>query len=178
MKPIQQQSFNQERRARYKQLAAEPDKEHRNAELVTALGTESERTEVVKDVVLEVRGDHEADYKFKKKAKRITISPMKVSAAPGSGNESRAAKRARLKAGKFKLVSDESHPTGPCGNVGCVRCNGDELSRAAKAKRLAMHYRRSPKYGLKRKRERKHHHQAQAAAYHRAVAEEVGDGQG
>lgn len=164
MKAVNQQSRNEERRARYKQLAAEGDKDQRNAELVAALGTETERTTVDESTVL-VEVESSDDYvhssaktdtwNIHKKVKRTTVAPMKVSSAPGSGNESRAAKRARLKASKFKLVADEKHPNGPCGNVGCIDCNGTEEQRRARAIRLKDHKHRSPEYRAFIKRELK-----------------------
>ena len=36
--------------------------------------------------------------------------------------EGRAAKRARLKANRVKLVNPFDHPYGPCGNIGCKKC--------------------------------------------------------
>lgn len=117
MKKVIKQSRNSVRHATYASLGAESkeDKDRRNTELQTAMALTSER-------VFETKLDRE-EAKFLNMRKTVFIAPMAAPAAQVSAHhESRAAKRARLKASRSKTVRDTSHPTGDCGNIGCSLC--------------------------------------------------------
>lgn len=122
MKPTEKLSRNEQRRLDYAKMSAEnsDEKDRRNTELSEALGTVTKRTETLER---DIKWFNE-DGKLKKKTVVVaSISPMHVSAAAVGFGESRAQKRARLKARRNRLVKDYKHPNGACGNIGCKQCS-------------------------------------------------------
>jgi hypothetical protein len=64
------------------------------------------------------------DQRLKEKRGRKAAMAAQYEAWSREGKNKKS-KRNRLVAGRVRLVRDVDHPDGPCGNIGCLKCNGN-----------------------------------------------------
>jgi len=64
------------------------------------------------------------------KRARKSANRAKYDELKRTGQNSKS-KRARGQMKKNKRVNTISHPTGPCGNIGCIRCDPEGIHRKA-----------------------------------------------
>lgn len=126
-KKMMKMSRNQTRKSAYAGMASEYSKEQRNAELSTALGSaDLKAPDVIITKELMLDGDGKPMLDTNKKPMRVERRVERERASVTdkvSHIETRAGKRARLKASKRKTVREGKHLKGACHNIGCRQCS-------------------------------------------------------